>query len=419
MPAEQRRRRGCAAPSVPRRAEAADAPLASRAARRRRRARRSGSAATTSCAIRMPGSTTNGLARVGVEQVDQQLAAVARVDETRRVDDRDPVLRGEARARLHEAGVALRDRDGEARRRRARARRARARRARRRRGRGRRRRRRRAPAATASARSRRIGSSIRRSPAARCRRSAIRNGAKRGSSRRGRRAIDEHAVRRVLALLDRRAERVELGEPAALLVRHEQPDASRSGSSKRSAMRAFSSSRPSPVTAETCGASGKRFARRRRPSGSTRSILFSTSCDRQLARADLAAARRRPRRRCASELVVRRRGVDDVEHDVGDERLLERRREALDELVRQPADEADRVGDEVAAAVVLEAARRRVERLEEPVLDRHLGAGERVQERRLADVRVARRARSSASRVRRALLAARRALPLEILRAAA
>ena len=39
--------------------------------------------------------------------------------------------------------------------------------------------------------------------------------------------------------------------------------------------------------------------------------------------------------------------------------------------------------------VVLERARRRVERLEEAVLDRDLGAGERVQERRLADVRVA------------------------------
>ena len=39
-----------------------------------------------------------------------------------------------------------------------------------------------------------------------------------------------------------------------------------------------------------------------------------------------------------------------MQDQVGDERLLERRREPLDELVRQPADEADRVGDEVAAA---------------------------------------------------------------------
>ena len=86
--------------------------------------------------------------------------------------------------------------------------------------------------------------------------------------------------------------------------------------------------------------------------------------------------------------VLRERGVDDVEDQVGDERLLERRGEALHELGRQPPDEADRVGHEVALAVVLEAARRRVERLEETVLDRHLGAGERVQQRRLADVRV-------------------------------
>ena len=35
----------------------------------------------------------------------------------------------------------------------------------------------------------------------------------------------EHTVRRVLALLDRRAESVELGEPASVGVRDEQPDA--------------------------------------------------------------------------------------------------------------------------------------------------------------------------------------------------
>ena len=77
-----------------------------------------------------------------------------------------------------------------------------------------------------------------------------------------------------------------------------------------------------------------------------------------------------------------------MQHEVGDERLLERGREPLDELVRQAADEADRVGDEIAAPVVGERARRRVERLEQAVLDRDLGAGERIQERGLADVRV-------------------------------
>jgi hypothetical protein len=43
-----------------------------------------------------------------------------------------------------------------------------------------------------------------------------------------------------------------------------------------------------------------------------------------------------------------------VEHEVGDQRLLQGGREALDELVRQPADEADGVGQEIAAAFVLE-----------------------------------------------------------------
>src|SRR5207302_9791734 len=47
------------------------------------------------------------------------------------------------------------------------------------------------------------------------------------------------------------------------------------------------------------------------------------------------------------------------------------------------------VGDEVAAPLVLEAARGRVERLEQAVAHRDAGVGERVEERRLARVRVA------------------------------
>ena len=77
-----------------------------------------------------------------------------------------------------------------------------------------------------------------------------------------------------------------------------------------------------------------------------------------------------------------------MQHEVGDERLLQGRLEALHELMRQPADEADRVGDEVAAAVLLERAGRRIERLEEPILDRNVGVGQRVEQRRLARVRV-------------------------------
>src|SRR5205085_130635 len=109
-----------------------------------------------------------------------------------------------------------------------------------------------------------------------------------------------------------------------------------------------------------------------------------------------------------------RRAVDDMQDDVGDERLLERRREALDELMRQAADEPDGVGDEVAAPIVLEAARLRIERLEEAVVDGGVGTGERVEERRLADVRVPgerdRRRLGAAARLaaRVALLAERR-----------
>jgi succinyl-diaminopimelate desuccinylase len=78
-----------------------------------------------------------------------------------------------------------------------------------------------------------------------------------------------------------------------------------------------------------------------------------------------------------------------VEDEVGDECLLERGCEPLDELVREPPDEADGVRHEVLAPVVLEAARRRVERLEQPVADRDPCVRQRVEERRLARVRVA------------------------------
>ena len=64
-----------------------------------------------------------------------------------------------------------------------------------------------------------------------------------------------------------------------------------------------------------------------------------------------------------------------MDDEVGEQGLLQCRREALDELVRQAADEADRVGDQIPAPVVLEAAGRRVERLEEPVVDRDGSAG--------------------------------------------
>ena len=89
------------------------------------------------------------------------------------------------------------------------------------------------------------------------------------------------------------------------------------------------------------------------------------------------------------ELLLGRAGVDDVQDQVGELGLLERRRERVDELVRQLADEADGVGHQVGAALEAQRARRRVERVEEAVADADLGAGERVEQRRLAGVRVA------------------------------
>src|SRR5205085_7561924 len=58
------------------------------------------------------------------------------------------------------------------------------------------------------------------------------------------------------------------------------------------------------------------------------------------------------------ETVFRHRGVDDVQDQIRDEGLLERRREAFDELRRESADETDCVGDEVLPAVVVEGDRK-------------------------------------------------------------
>ena len=74
--------------------------------------------------------------------------------------------------------------------------------------------------------------------------------------------------------------------------------------------------------------------------------------------------------------------------EIGEERLLERGRKPFDESVRQAPDEADRVGHEVAAPVLDEGARGRVERLEQAVVHGDVRVREPVQERRLAGVRV-------------------------------
>ena len=61
------------------------------------------------------------------------------------------------------------------------------------------------------------------------------------------------------------------------------------------------------------------------------------------------------------------RGVDDVQHEVGHGRLLERRAEGVDELVGQLADEADGVGQQIGPAVEPRRARAGIQRVEEAI----------------------------------------------------
>ena len=79
--------------------------------------------------------------------------------------------------------------------------------------------------------------------------------------------------------------------------------------------------------------------------------------------------------------------MDEVVGAAGD---LERALERLDEAVGQAAHEADGVGEQHRLATgQRQAPGRRVERGEEAVLGQHAGVGQRVEQRRLAGVRVA------------------------------
>ena len=83
-------------------------------------------------------------------------------------------------------------------------------------------------------------------------------------------------------------------------------------------------------------------------------------------------------------------GVDDVQDQVAAGDLLQRRAERLDQLVGQVPDEADGVGERVLAPVGgLGPAHRRIQGGEQRVLDQHVGAGQPVEQRRLAGVGVA------------------------------
>ncbi len=78
-----------------------------------------------------------------------------------------------------------------------------------------------------------------------------------------------------------------------------------------------------------------------------------------------------------------------MQQQVGDARLLQGRLERLDQLVWQLADEPDRVGDQIATPGVLVGPGGRVEGVKQPLSDAHAGSGERVEQRRLAGVRIA------------------------------
>ena len=83
-------------------------------------------------------------------------------------------------------------------------------------------------------------------------------------------------------------------------------------------------------------------------------------------------------------------GIDEVQNQVGFARLLQRRTERRDQLVRQVPDEAHRVGQHDGASVgQFEAADRRVQRREKLVLDVDARIGERIEQGRLAGIRVA------------------------------
>ena len=104
--------------------------------------------------------------------------------------------------------------------------------------------------------------------------------------------------------------------------------------------------------------------------GSSRSILLKTSSFGPVVHLELVEhlldddALLLPRRRAR---------VDDVQQEIGFARLLERRAERRDEMVRQLSNEPDGVGEQhVRVIAEIHVARERIERGEQPVLDEHV-----------------------------------------------
>ena len=145
--------------------------------------------------------------------------------------------------------------------------------------------------------------------------------------------LDEHLA---VAVQRRRARRRGRTAPAARR--------SASSARSRSPSRASSSGTPSPVAAETTTASGcarQQVARASR--GSAVSVFVNTSCS-GTPSASISPSTAAHRLDPAVDVVVG--GVDEVHDEVGVRDLLQRRAERLDQLVREAADEADRVGEE-------------------------------------------------------------------------
>jgi hypothetical protein len=197
----------------------------------------------------------------------------------------------------------------------------------------------------------------------------------------------EDAPRAVLALVDRSPELVELCELCTILVRDEEMD--------RLVPVGEPLGDPRPERVEPGPGQGRHLNRFREAVGETSSPkgvhsvdLVDHDFEREPARADLIQDAR-DGCRLLVELLVGHGRVDDVEDEVGDEGLLERRGEALHQLCGKAPDESDGVRHQIGATLVVEGARRGVERLEQPVVDCDARVRQGVEERGLADVRIA------------------------------
>ncbi len=192
-------------------------------------------------------------------------------------------------------------------------------------------------------------------------------------------------------------EPVQVAERSRRSARSDRPHALRRA---RSSIAWSSSGSPSPVSAATDTTSGLvpllplargGTMRGGRSAGGSRSILFQTSITLPGAVDVDVELGRAPRRRrcacaslsgCAMSRTWRIRSASATSSSVA--------RNAATSVRRQVGDEADGVGEDDARAVrQFDPPQRRIERREQPVVGEDPGAGQRVEQRRLAGVGVA------------------------------